>query len=682
MSLFSFLLLLFPEYVYMSFSIEPSPTVQGVYGNPVYFNCTLPVTWKYIHFKIKHEVGYKFALFSGGDCKVSRSKADQYTVSCHGNTFTLGILRPEDNKTWECTYKDGNSTEEQFGGTTIDLQPDIPTVSLGNMTYVYTEGSDVIIPCTFSGAPISNVTWQRENEVIMWTQNSNGPLTLSIKNVSRTAAGNYTCSATVNFKGVYTASESFILVVEYPPTLVPGGKMVEVNEGSTLVNFSCTIQSHGVPSNFIAMYWQHWVGNRTVRNLTSDIGISRLDPASSTFLLSLPSISLFDAGSYVCKVGNGVNDLEGNVEKAASIDLIVKSIPKLIQMKTYYYGEIGKAFHITFQYVGNPAITVQIKPKDGQISPSFNVSLKSALLPINVYNKSVYVNGYTADMDFGTIKDWFNTTYEMIAENALGTSNYTFFVEGQDFPSKPYHIYFKEYETSAQLEWEAEVPDLDKHYTVHVKNSVGEDKLFKYPGTNSEIYSYYLTNLSSKSNIIQICTVNGVGKNCSSTFKIKMTQDSPKALAVSSNRKSKSGFNVGVILSIIVVVVIGIFVLVLVLRYRHKRSLKKYRRQASLLGRDDHPVQRISCAPVSSGYSESESRSFNTYLTPQCMTSLLPESPSCATTSSEGGEYARVDDIDIQKLKEQRNQGENPTYSEYTEITQPKNVRYVKKNCK
>lgn len=110
-------------------------------------------------------------------------------------------------------------------------------------------------------------------------------------------------------------------------------------------------------------------------------------------------------------------------------------------------------------------------------------------------------------------------------------SKYIWIISFADFPSKPYHIYFKEYETSAQLEWEAEVPDLDKRYTVHVKNSVGEDKLFKYPGTNSEIYSYYLTNLSSKSNIIQICTVNGVGKNCSSTFKIKMTQDSPKALA-------------------------------------------------------------------------------------------------------------------------------------------------------
>lgn len=66
--------------------------------------------------------------------------------------------------------------------------------------------------------------------------------------------------------------------------------MVEVNEGSTLVNFTCTIQSHGVPSNFIAMYWQHWVGNRTVRNLTSDIGTSRFDPASSTFTLSLPLV--------------------------------------------------------------------------------------------------------------------------------------------------------------------------------------------------------------------------------------------------------------------------------------------------------------------------------------------------------------------------------------------------------
>lgn len=100
-----------------------------------------------------------------------------------------------------------------------------------------------------------------------------------------------------------------------------------------------------------------------------------------------------------------------------------------------------------------------------------------------------------------------------------------------DFPSKPYHIYFKEYETSAELEWEASVPDLDKHYIVHVKNSFGEEKLFKYPGTNSEFYSYYLTNLSSKSNIIQLCTENGLGKNCSSTFKIKMAQDSPKALA-------------------------------------------------------------------------------------------------------------------------------------------------------
>lgn len=678
MNSFSFLLLLFPEYVYMSFSIEPSPTVQGVYGNPVYFNCTLPFTWKHIYFKIKNETGFKFAFFSGDDCKVPQRYANQYTVSCLGNTFTLGILRPEDNITWECTYKDEDFIGEQSGGTTIVIQPDIPTVSLGKMTYIYTEGSDVIIPCIFSGAPISNVTWQRENVVVERTQNPTGPLTLSLKNVSRTAAGNYTCSATVNFKGVYTASESFILVVEYPPTLIPDSKMVEVNEGSTLVNFTCTILDHGFPSNFSAMYWQHWVGNRTIRNLTSNIGISRFDPASSTFTLSLPSISMIDAGSYVCNVGNGITDWEGNVEKTATIDLIVQSIPKLIQMKTYHYGEIGKAFHIIFRCVGDPEITLQIKPKDGQTSPSFNVSLKPALLPIDVYNTLVYVNGYTADMDFGTIKDWFNTTYEMIAENALGASNHTFFVEGQDFPSKPYHIYFKEYETSAELEWEASVPDLDKHYIVHVKNSFGEEKLFKYPGTNSEFYSYYLTNLSSKSNIIQLCTENGLGKNCSSTFKIKMAQDSPKALAVSENQKSKSGIDVGLILLIVGVAIVGIVVLVLVLRYRQKRSLKIHIRQAPLLGRDDFPVQRISYAQVSSGYHESDTRSFNTYLTPQCMTSLLPESPSCSA-NLEGGEYARVDDISIQKLKEQRNQGENPADGEYSEITQQKNVKYVKK---
>lgn len=110
-------------------------------------------------------------------------------------------------------------------------------------------------------------------------------------------------------------------------------------------------------------------------------------------------------------------------------------------MKTYHYGEIGKAFHIIFRYVGNPAITLQINPNDGQTSPSFNVSLKSTLLPINVYNTLVYVNGYTADMDFGTIKDCFNTTYEKIAENALGTSNHTFFVEGQGKQNEDIALY-------------------------------------------------------------------------------------------------------------------------------------------------------------------------------------------------------------------------------------------------
>lgn len=34
---------------------------------------------------------------------------------------------------------------------------------------------------------------------------------------------------------------------------------------------------------------------------------------------------MIDAGSYVCNVGNGITDWEGNVEKTATIDLIVQS---------------------------------------------------------------------------------------------------------------------------------------------------------------------------------------------------------------------------------------------------------------------------------------------------------------------------------------------------------------------
>ena len=90
-----------------------------------------------------------------------------------------------------------------------------------------------------------------------------------------------------------------------------------------------------------------------------------------------------------------------------------------------------------------------------------------------------------------------------------------------DFPRTPYHIHFKNFESIALLEWEAGIPDVDKQYEIIVKNISGMNELYRIQGTDSQVYEYRLTNLVHPSYIIQICTLNHLGRNCSTTFKIK-----------------------------------------------------------------------------------------------------------------------------------------------------------------
>lgn len=88
-----------------------------------------------------------------------------------------------------------------------------PNITMQQWTYVIQEGEDVSIPCNFIGNPISNVTWEHNNSTIKLSD-LRQPLTLSLKNVSRSAAGDYTCKVTVNYKGTFFASETVSLVVE------------------------------------------------------------------------------------------------------------------------------------------------------------------------------------------------------------------------------------------------------------------------------------------------------------------------------------------------------------------------------------------------------------------------------------------------------------------------------------
>ena len=94
----------------------------------------------------------------------------------------------------------------------VFLWIELPSVSPQKQTYVVKEGEDASLSCHFTGAPILNVTWIHNNKALKWST-TNQPYLLNFQNVSRAATGNYTCEVTVNYKGTYSASETFNLVV-------------------------------------------------------------------------------------------------------------------------------------------------------------------------------------------------------------------------------------------------------------------------------------------------------------------------------------------------------------------------------------------------------------------------------------------------------------------------------------
>ncbi|XP_056009736.1 uncharacterized protein LOC125678085 isoform X2 [Ostrea edulis] len=633
--------------------VQPSPIANVTYGKPLYFNCTFSPSWESATLNIPGESGFKFAIFNGGSCNIPNDKRADYSIACHGNTLTYGIMKPRDNTIWRCTFSSSSVTEH--GNTTVSLQADKPVIFPQRNTYTIIEGSNISIPCTFTGAPIYNTTWEHDNIVLQWSDQTQ-PLVLSLQNVSRSAAGNYTCNVTVTFKGYYTASNTVDLIVEYPPTLKPSNDTT-VNEGTGTVSLACEILVDGYPRNYSDLYWQHWIDDQLIRELASDTHSTV--PATKKYHLTLKSVSYNDTGRYMCLMGNGISNFDGSVEQTAEVELFVQAIPRMLRSKHEYHSHVGKTLKLQFQSVGHPEVHYLINFLSGDTTIPFNETETLSTMDVDINDKVVKMNGTTLEMDFSKIRHRFRTRYQLIAENSMGRVTHNFLVQGHDFPSKPFHIHFKEYEASAFLEWEAVSPDLDMTYEVILKNYTGDDILNIIPGSNANIYEYWLTNLTlNTDNILLLCTTNVVGRNCSSTFKIKM--DKPLSITLQANQVISETTLIPVVVGCVGLPSILVFILIAWNRRKHckSRSLVSLERQNASLGRNSYSMQRLT-----NDYGSSENNrertldlSTDTYLTQQCLISpeSQSQSPSCQS-NVDANEYASVDDHTVMKMAAQRN---------------------------
>lgn len=628
--------------------IEPAPIANVTYGKPLYFNCTCLDPWQSASLKIPGETGFKFAIFKDVYCQVPPDKERFYSVACSGDKITFGIFGPLDNVTWQCIFQ-YNSAEIGNNITKVNILPELPVISMQLLTYVIREGNGVSIPCNFTGNPISNVTWEHNNSTIT-SSALRQPLNLNLNNISRSAAGDYTCKVFVNFKGTFNDSKTVRLVVEYPPTLKPSNKTT-LREGTRGVRLFCEIVTDGNPAKYSNLTWQHWIGNTFIRNLDPD-NLPNNSPIK-IISLTMQSISFNDFGTYNCLMRNGVG---GNIVQSASTELVVEAVPWVLQTTNIFYGQVGKSFKVRLECVGNPPVSLlKVNTKLGSSPPPFyNNTEVEKPIRFSIYDAIVVMNGIILEMNFGTLKSKFNTTFVLSAENSVGTKEYIFLVEAYHFPSEPLHIHIKEFETYVALEWEGVFPDRDMKYEIVKKNISGHDQVvYSLPGSNLPSYTYSLENFATKNNdgIIQICTTNVLGKNCSSTFKVKHIDPEFKSIVEQYW------------IAIAVVCTFGLLNILLCTLCIVKRRRRRIKRSSRLLSLERHQnsLERNNYSHYGIAKDSKDTKkiydginpTFDTYLTPDMMTSQKP-GHSIHRLNADGNEYASVDDPAILKMNSER----------------------------
>jgi hypothetical protein len=106
-------------------------------------------------------------------------------------------------------------------------------------------------------------------------------------------------------------------------------------------------------------------------------------------------------------------------------------MPRILQLKHEYHGQVGKTLQIQFKSVGHPEVHYLISSSPGEIPVQFNKTATLGPVDVEINDRIVKMDGTILEMDFGKISHRFSTRYLLIAENSMGQVNHTFCVQWQ-----------------------------------------------------------------------------------------------------------------------------------------------------------------------------------------------------------------------------------------------------------
>ncbi|XP_035660172.1 hemicentin-2-like [Branchiostoma floridae] len=308
-------------------------------GNP---NCTVTTTGNDVMLNCEWQGGNPAAevtwSHSGGQQIGSAQQSANQVVApvlTHGTVYTCTATTPAlRSEPRTCTITIG-----------------VPTVTvLPKPTSTVAEGTESrSLSCTVESnvyPPVDVVSWT--GPAVSAGRTTGGTLAtpdLTIQNVERADAGNYTCSAG-NLAG--TGSDSLILDVLYAPmdtTVTPAS--VEEREGDPLT-LTCTSDGNPAPT----FTWTKQGGGGQLP--TGDV-------------VQIQSLTREDAGTYTCTASNGI----GNPQAAAgTVDVLYLDTPTINTTSSVTLEE-GQSTAIQCSSVANPTASFKWR-KDGSGDPEVN----------------------------------------------------------------------------------------------------------------------------------------------------------------------------------------------------------------------------------------------------------------------------------------------------------------------
>ncbi|KAB0366601.1 hypothetical protein FD754_010757, partial [Muntiacus muntjak] len=289
-------------------------------------------------------------------------------------------VSPEDAGNYFCLAQ--NSAGSAVGKTRLVVQVP-PAIKTGLPDLSITEGAHALLPCTASGSPKPNITWEKDGQPVSGAE---GKFTIQpsgellVKNSESQDAGTYTCTAENAVGRAHHRVHLTILALPVFTTL-PGDRSLHLGDRLWL---HCA--ARGSPTPRIG-----W----TVNNRLVTEGVSEQDGGST---LQRVAVTREDSGTYICWAENRV----GRVQAVSFVH--VKEAPVLQgESFSYLVEPVGGSIRLDCAVHGDPAPDIYWI-KDG-------LPLRGSQLRHLLQNGSLIIRRTEVD-DAGQ--------YQCLAENELG----------------------------------------------------------------------------------------------------------------------------------------------------------------------------------------------------------------------------------------------------------------------